>query len=85
MPIFSPMDNTISRKEAVRRRMRAMSLLEDGLTHSQVARRLGVSYAAVAQCAKAQRERGRGAAATPSSFHPFQQRRGAERAPSRMD
>ena len=62
------MDNTLSRKEAERRRMRAMSLLDDGLTQSQVARMLGVSYAAVSQWAKAKREGG-GVAALKAKPH----------------
>ncbi len=62
------MDNTLSRKEAERRRMRAMTLLDDGLTQSQVARMLGVSYAAVSQWAKAKREGG-GAKALKAKPH----------------
>ena len=52
------MKNTLSRKEAERRRMLAITLLEDGLTQTHVAQILGVSDAAISQWIKAKRKGG---------------------------
>lgn len=52
------MDTRFSRKEAERRRRRAMALVEAGHSQSEVARQLGVTPAAVCQWVKARREGG---------------------------
>lgn len=55
------MPYTGSRKEAQQRRMRAMALLDQGRSQSQVAGELGVTPSAVSQWARARRQRGDGA------------------------
>lgn len=62
------MSYTGSRKEAERRRWRAMALLDQGCSQSQVARKLGVTPSAVCQWAKARRDGG--AAALEAKPHP---------------
>lgn len=52
------MPYTGSRKEAERRRRRAMTLLDQGQSQAKVARKLGVTASAVCQWAKARRQRG---------------------------
>jgi len=52
------MPYTGSRKEAERRRWQAMTLLDQGRSQSQVARKLGVTPSAVSQWAKARRDGG---------------------------
>jgi len=52
------MSYTGSRKEAERRRWRAMALLDQGRSQAQVAHKLGVTPAAVSQWVKARRQRG---------------------------
>jgi transposase len=49
---------TGSRKDAEQRRMRAMTLLDQGWSQADVARKLGVTPAAVSQWVKARREGG---------------------------
>jgi len=58
VPISRDMPYTGSRKDAERRRMRAMTLLDQGRSQSDVARHLGVTPAAVSQWVKARREGG---------------------------
>lgn len=52
------MPYTGSRKDAERRRLKAMTLLDRGLTQKQVAQKLGVTPAAVCQWARTRREGG---------------------------
>lgn len=52
------MPYTGSRKDAERRRMRAMTLLDQGWSQAEVAREVGVTQGAVSQWAKARREGG---------------------------
>lgn len=52
------MSYTGSRKEAERRRWRAMALLDQGRSQAQVARKLGVTPAAVSQWVKTRCQRG---------------------------
>ena len=63
------MKNTLSRKEAERRRMLAITLLDDGLTQTHVAQILGVSDAAISQWVKAKRKGG-GVVALKAKPHP---------------
>ena len=58
MPIQWSMPCTGLRKEAERRRRRAMALLDQGQSQAQVARQLGVTSAAVCQWVKARRSGG---------------------------
>ncbi len=55
------MPYTGSRKDAERRRMRAMTLLDQGRSQSEVARQLGVTPAAVSQWVKSRDEGGNAA------------------------
>jgi transposase len=52
------MPYTGSRKDAERRRLRAMTLLDQGLSQKQIAAKLGVTPAAVCQWVKTRREGG---------------------------
>lgn len=58
VPMESGMSYTGSRKDAEHRRMRAMRLLDRGWSQSEVARKLGVSPAAVSQWVRTRREGG---------------------------
>lgn len=49
------MNTMLSRKEAERRRLRGIALLDQGCSQSEVARQLGVTPAAVSQWSKARR------------------------------
>jgi transposase len=62
------MPYTGSRKDAERRRMRAMTLLDQGWSQAEIARTLGVTPAAVSQWVKARREGG--TAALKARPHP---------------
>lgn len=65
------MDTTFTRKDAQRRRWRAMALLDEGYSQSEVARRLGVTPAAVSQWVRARRKGGDAAlAARPHPGRP---------------
>jgi len=65
------MSTTLSRKQAERRRRRAMALLGAGRSQSEVARQLGVTPAAVSQWVKARRKGGDEAlAARPGGGRP---------------
>jgi len=55
------MSTTLSRKEAERRRLRGIALLDQGWSQSEVAHSLGVTPAAVCQWAKARRDGGEAA------------------------
>jgi len=52
------MTTTLSGKQAQRRRLRGIALLDQGFSQSEVARRLGVTPAAVCQWVKARRQGG---------------------------
>ena len=52
------MNTTLSRKEAEGRRLRAMALLDQGWTQSELADRIGVTPGAVSQWVKARRKGG---------------------------
>ena len=81
MPMRPCMSTALSRKEAERRRRRAMTLLDAGHSQSEVALRLGVTPAAVSQWVKARREGGeealaaRPVAGRPPSLSPRQLKR----------
>ena len=64
--MYPGMTTPFSRKDAERRRLRAMTLLDQGRSQAQVARMLGVTHAAVSQWMKKRRQGGEAALrATP--------------------